>query len=1606
MSLLDSTPPLPSNNTSGSHDSDNSSNLSNGTTLTTATTPTDSTAVGIIDSNTSATQNPSRPETTTVAASEAASVKTGSTGAGSTAGEVHVPSTLAYSTGSLININSGDGRSASHASSNSAGPSYQQVPPISAIRPIRSLGEGSSSVRNFKVLYDPFLDASKSRNASVICRYQDDLTEEDKNDPQDPRRTAVNYSYLISKTRRAFKGTLAAVRFEVSGQFDVLDRDKDSLLQHGVLISHLAFTTTALDLEILFAGCGDILDIIIEKHPVTGTGLGFGRVVFAGPEAEAAVKKAVDTLHGKQMERGPLKVISDGSGSKFRKAKVNVAARIEAAKAKAALAAESSHDRDLYTNDDDMEIDDASTPPPSGMLSPPTTQPSLDAMGSAPQPSTLDIASNQSVSVPSSHIPTPATHSKTTHQHEHPASSNSAQPAPPKRTPIPLPPNPRTRIPLPPIPPPALHQVRGNKPINKEDGEADVSGSRTKPSSIAAGANATVPVVRPPLPTPRREREKALDLGHLPVAESYRTSAKGRDIESYRPGAGPPPLLSPGSLSRADWIKQGGVAPGPPLRDDFYDRRGGYFADMQFPPDRYDRYPGRRRSSRSLSRSWSRSRSRERSPSPVWGHDPMMRDMGMRRGRSHMDKRGPGFEEEGSGWERDLACLIINRDCLPFHRISVEDMKNKFDKYGPERIERHGENWYIRFVSLAQARRCHVILDQKPLLGQKVSITLHEPGDDKLPLELMPRKSTVKEPGNRRTSVAVRKASVSSVSNARTKAPSKDESLVRWASDMIMRELFQVFLKDLGNRVIGPTIYDFLNPATRKAKEMERAQSQLKVQAQDKSATPSVPENSSLASLETTADSGLDDSHTAKAGSESLARSSKARDAASTKQTAERPDIASSFKESHPLARPDALPKLPSFKRRTQPDSTATRKPRSDRGDKPSAKSKPSRRGRSRNHSYSRSRSRSRSRTPRSRSRSGSRNRYRSRSRSVSRSRPSQKFRGRSRSRSGTRSVSRSQSRGRPPLRYVESKGSNKSRRYSKGVRSSSSQDEDRGPSHRTLQKKSNKSSRSSNKKRQQSQGNRKQPQRLRDYLSSSDDGRRADDFLTEFHQRQPPSESSDEYDVDEDVKFIVDDEEEVERMDDDEEAGDDGTENDEVVTLRGRHSEAEIGDETVRQGKASLKRKRLHEQTGKGEAEGKKSAEEAIMQEVDSGSDYETGGDKRKSSKKAKKSTLSNAKKQQARKRQDEGRSDVESRDVVMEDRPLSPLPAERRVNASTLPRGGTPDYSDSVSITDSGSESDTDSDSSYFDLYEPLQSAKGDGGMAMGQRDAMPLQFNNGDEEDFRFMKAALEIERKRAEDEESGRRNGAPGYGGIGDLDDRSKQLRELESTLALQNHSRIDEEPSAHRTGSARTEGFYKISEMDKAIYLPHRNTAKANNTAAARISSRMNRVNNRRMLVGMATDSDIMKFNQLKVRKKQLRFAKSPIHDWGLFAMEKVDANDMVIEYIGEVIRQKVADHREKRYERMGIGSSYLFRVDDDTVIDATKMGNIARFINHCCTPNCNAKIITVDGQKKIVIYAKRDIEEGEEITYDYKFPIEADKIPCLCGSRGCRGTLN
>ncbi|KAI1776103.1 histone H3-K4 methyltransferase Set1 [Hypoxylon cercidicola] len=247
-----------------------------------------------------------------------------------------------------------------------------------------------------------------------------------------------------------------------------------------------------------------------------------------------------------------------------------------------------------------------------------------------------------------------------------------------------------------------------------------------------------------------------------------------------------------------------------------------------------------------------------------------------------------------------------------------------------------------------------------------------------------------------------------------------------------------------------------------------------------------------------------------------------------------------------------------------------------------------------------------------------------------------------------------------------------------------------------------------------------------------------------------------------------------------------------------------------------------------------------------------------------------------------------------------------------------------------------------------------------------------------------------------------------------------------------------------TGCARTEGIKKILNSEKSKYLPHHlkvqkareerqlraakkdgkdaaaAAAEAAKLAAEKLlakgNSRANRVNNRRFVADLndqkrtlGQDSEVLRFNQLKKRKKPVKFARSAIHNWGLYAMENINKDDMIIEYVGEEVRQSISEIRENRYLKSGIGSSYLFRIDDSTVIDATKKGGIARFINHSCMPNCTAKIIKVEGSKRIVIYALRDIAQNEELTYDYKFEREIgslDRIPCLCGTAACKGFLN
>ncbi|XP_074322612.1 histone-lysine N-methyltransferase ATX2-like isoform X2 [Apium graveolens] len=142
-------------------------------------------------------------------------------------------------------------------------------------------------------------------------------------------------------------------------------------------------------------------------------------------------------------------------------------------------------------------------------------------------------------------------------------------------------------------------------------------------------------------------------------------------------------------------------------------------------------------------------------------------------------------------------------------------------------------------------------------------------------------------------------------------------------------------------------------------------------------------------------------------------------------------------------------------------------------------------------------------------------------------------------------------------------------------------------------------------------------------------------------------------------------------------------------------------------------------------------------------------------------------------------------------------------------------------------------------------------------------------------------------------------------------------------------------------------------------------------------------------------------------RKRLAFGKSGIHGFGIFAKQPHRAGDMVIEYTGEIVRAPVADRREHCIYNSIVGAgTYMFRIDDECVIDATSAGSIAHLINHSCEPNCYSRGITVNGNQHVIIFAKRDIKQWEELTYDYRFLSIDEQLACYCGFPRCRGVVN
>ena len=138
----------------------------------------------------------------------------------------------------------------------------------------------------------------------------------------------------------------------------------------------------------------------------------------------------------------------------------------------------------------------------------------------------------------------------------------------------------------------------------------------------------------------------------------------------------------------------------------------------------------------------------------------------------------------------------------------------------------------------------------------------------------------------------------------------------------------------------------------------------------------------------------------------------------------------------------------------------------------------------------------------------------------------------------------------------------------------------------------------------------------------------------------------------------------------------------------------------------------------------------------------------------------------------------------------------------------------------------------------------------------------------------------------------------------------------------------------------------------------------------------------------------------------LQLIKTLDKGWGVKATRFINEGDLVIEYVGEVIDMETWDARKRelgRFQHM-----YFMALNGEEIVDASRKGNIARFVNHSCNPNIQVEKWYVHRTPRIGMFAKRNIFPGEELSYNYSVKSTgnlAHAQKCFCGSAKCTGFL-
>lgn len=149
-------------------------------------------------------------------------------------------------------------------------------------------------------------------------------------------------------------------------------------------------------------------------------------------------------------------------------------------------------------------------------------------------------------------------------------------------------------------------------------------------------------------------------------------------------------------------------------------------------------------------------------------------------------------------------------------------------------------------------------------------------------------------------------------------------------------------------------------------------------------------------------------------------------------------------------------------------------------------------------------------------------------------------------------------------------------------------------------------------------------------------------------------------------------------------------------------------------------------------------------------------------------------------------------------------------------------------------------------------------------------------------------------------------------------------------------------------------------------------------------------------------------NQRFLRKQyaDVTVIKTDKKGFGLRTNKDLKPGDFIYEYIGEVIDERTFRRRMVQYDEEGIKHFYFMSLTKGEFVDATKKGNLGRFCNHSCNPNCFVDKWVVGDKLRMGVFAERKIKAGEELVFNYNVDrYGADPQPCYCGEPNCSGFI-